>query len=180
MLIEELFSRGIMTMGPSRVDPARQIGVFSPQAVAGLPAARESALDTFRWLAGEWKYENAVPATRFNPAYSDIGKQRFVVSDGWVRGVAPDGTAMPMITFDPFSGHWIYLLMRGSYAMLRSREGWSGNAISFSGLMTMIGMECDWRMTWTKTGDDRFGFVNEERAPDGTWSYIDEWRFTRA
>jgi hypothetical protein len=28
MLIEELFSRGIMTMGPSRLDPCRQVGVF--------------------------------------------------------------------------------------------------------------------------------------------------------
>jgi hypothetical protein len=34
-------------------------------------------------------------------------------------------------------------------------------------------------MTWTRTGDDRFQFVNEERNLDGSWAYIDEWRFER-
>ena len=34
-------------------------------------------------------------------------------------------------------------------------------------------------MTWTKTSDDEFRFVNEEQTSDGEWSYIDEWRFQR-
>ena len=34
-------------------------------------------------------------------------------------------------------------------------------------------------MKWTRTGDDRFTFVNEERAADGTWIDIDAWRFSR-
>jgi hypothetical protein len=37
MLMEELFSRGIMTMGPSRTDPERRVGIFQPDFVAGLP-----------------------------------------------------------------------------------------------------------------------------------------------
>jgi hypothetical protein len=45
--------------------------------------------------------------------------------------------------------------------------------------MTMIGINCEWRMTWTRIGNDEFGFVNEEKNEDGSWIYIDEWRFTR-
>jgi len=29
-------------------------------------------------------------------------------------------------------------------------QGWIGEKIVFSGQMTMIGIDCDWRMTWTK------------------------------
>jgi len=46
-------------------------------------------------------------------------------------------------------------------------------------LMTMIGINCEWRMSWTKASDDEFAFVNEERGADGSWAYIDEWRMTR-
>jgi hypothetical protein len=63
--------------------------------------------------------------------------------------------------------------------MLRSPQGWVGEKIVFSGLMTMIGIDCEWRMTWTKEGVNRFAFVNEERGDDGSWAYIDEWRFSR-
>ena len=73
MLMEQLFSRGIMQMGPSRVDPQRQAGVFNPTFVAGLPALRAAEMEKFRWMAGEWAYENKVPATRISPAYTDIG-----------------------------------------------------------------------------------------------------------
>lgn len=44
--------------------------------------------------------------------------------------------------------------------------------------MTMLSVECEWRMRWTKESDDRFSFVNEERDGD-RWVYIDEWRFRR-
>ena len=44
MPIERLFSSGIMKMGPSRVDPERQVGVFNPAVVAGLPAVRAADL----------------------------------------------------------------------------------------------------------------------------------------
>ena len=181
MLIEELFSRGLMTMGPSRADAARQVGVFDSAAVSKLSALRAEQMEAFRWIAGEWNYENHVPATRVSPAYVDIGSQRFSCCerDLWICVVAPDGRESRHITFDPFSQQWIYVLIQGSYGILRSREGWRGNQIVFSGLMTMIGIDCDWRMTWTKQSDDEFLFVNEERRADGEWDYIDEWRFRR-
>jgi hypothetical protein len=28
-------------------------------------------------------------------------------------------------------------------------------------------------------GADAFGFVNEDQLADGSWSYIDEWRYLR-
>jgi hypothetical protein len=34
-------------------------------------------------------------------------------------------------------------------------------------------------MTWTRDGEDAFGFVNEEQLTGGSWSYIDEWRYQR-
>ncbi len=51
--------------------------------------------------------------------------------------------------------------------------------ITFLGLMTMIGVECDWRMTWTRVSDDKFQFVNEEKTPHNDWAYVDEWHFKR-
>jgi len=181
MLIEQLFSQGIMTMGPSRLDPQRQVGVFSPNIIGQLSAARAAEMDKFRWIAGEWSYENRVPATRLSPAYTDAGHQKFLLCerDSWVCIVAPDGSQQRHITFDPFSKQWIYVLTRGSYGILRSREGWVGDRMVFSGLMTMIGINCEWRMTWDKKSGDEFRFVNEEQAADGSWMYIDEWRFRR-
>jgi hypothetical protein len=70
------------------------------------------------------------------------------------------------------------VLAEGAYGILRS-PGWTDSQIAFTGLMTMIGVECEWRMTWTKASHDAFGFVNEERLADGSWSYIDEWRYRR-
>lgn len=180
MLIEELFAQGTMVMGPSRFDPNRQVGVFAPQALAGLPAFRTAELEKFRWIVGEWDYENAVPQTRFNPAYSDVGRQKFALTeDSWVCTVGPDGAPQRSITFDPLSRQWIYVLTRGSFGMLRSKDGWNNGRISFSGLMTMVGMECEWRMTWQRDSEAEFRFVNEERTPSGSWAYIDEWRFRR-
>ena len=49
----------------------------------------------------------------------------------------------------------------------------------------MIGIECEWRMTWIRAGgelhptEDEFRFVNEERTSEGTRAYIYEWRFRR-
>ena len=181
MLTEELFSRGIMTMGPSRNDPARLVGVFDSRFTAPLPALRTQHMQQFCWIAGEWNYENRVPATRLSPPYTDVGSARYSICDkgNWVCLVAPDGREMPQMTFDPFSRQWIYVLIWGSYGILRSPEGWTGNHIVFTGLMTMIGLTCDWRMTWIKSSGEEFRFINEERAEDGSWAYVDEWRFTR-
>jgi len=181
MLMEELFARGIMTMGVSRTDPERRVGVFRPEAVAGLPGLRAAEMERFRWIAGQWRYENRVPETRLSPAYIDAGTTRFSFCerDAWICSVSADGKENRGITFDPFSGQWIYVLTQGSYAMLRSREGWVGDRIAFSGAMTMLGIDCEWRMNWTKQSGDKFTFVNEERGTDGSWQYIDEWQFER-
>jgi hypothetical protein len=180
MLIEELFARGVMTMGPSKADPNRQVGVFRPEAVSGLPAIRSVEMEKFRWIAGQWRFENRVPATRRSPAYTDVGISRFAFceKDAWICLVSPDGAHTRHITFDPFSRQWIYLLAQGSYGMLCSPEGWIDDRIVFSGDMTMLGIECQWRMTWTKN-DDAFGFVNEQLGADSSRQYIDEWRFVR-
>jgi len=181
MLMEQLFSSGVMTMGPSKADSQRQVGIFRPEAISGLPAIRAAEMEKFRWVAGEWNYENSVPATRFNPAYSDIGTCRFAFCDkeAWICLVAPDGSEIRNVTFDPFSRQWIYLLYQGSYGILRSASGWQNSRLVFTGQMTMIGIECEWRMTWTKESDNAFRFVNEERGPQGDWQYIDEWCFKR-
>lgn len=181
MLMEELFSRGIMTMGPSRNNAGAQVGIFNSSVVSKLPALRAKEMEKFCWLAGEWSYENHVPAGRLHPAYIDIGCSRFSMTENnsWICTVAPDGSETPHITFDPFSEQWIYVLLRGSYGILRSREGWRGEKIVFSGLMTMIGIDTHWRMTWTKTGNHRFMFTNEEHLENGSWAFIDDWRFRR-
>jgi len=181
MLMERLFTSGILRMGPSRTDSARQAGVFNPAAIAGLSAARATEMDKFRWLAGEWDHENQVPPTSVSPAYTDAGVSRFSLCENgtWICAVAADGREMPHITFDPFSRQWIYVLTRGSYGMLRSPAGWQENRIVFTGPMTTIGIDCDWRMTWTRHGNDAFSFINEERLADGSWAYIDKWRFRR-
>ena len=181
MLMEKLFSSGVMQMGPSRTEPHRQVGVFNPKAVAGLPELRAARIEEFQWIAGEWNYENAVPATSSNPPYADIGTCKYSLCEKslWICMVAPDGREMQLITFDPFSRQWIYVLMNGAYGLLRSPEGWIGNQIVFTGQMTMIGFNCEWRMRWTKESADRFSFINEERSTDGSWAYIDEWRFRR-
>ena len=181
MLIEELFSRGVMTMGASKSEPTRQVGVFRPEAVAHLPAIRTAEMERFRWIVGDWNYENHVPATRVSPGYSDIGRCSFSLCEksGWICIVEPDGGNVRNITYDPLSHQWIYLVTRGSYGLLRSSEGWVRDRIVFSGSMTMVGINCEWRMTWTKQHQDSFGFMNEELLDDGSWAYIDEWRFTR-
>lgn len=179
-LMEELFSSGVMQMGPSRSDPARQVGVFNPGALADLPALKKSEMEKFRWIEGEWHHENMVPATAISPAYTDVGAGRYAfdAKGDWVCMVAPDGTQTPHITFDPFSRQWIYLLLRGAFGMLRSAEGWMADEIVFTGLMTMLGPTREWRMRWKRDGADLFTFVNEE-CLDGRWTHVDEWRFRR-
>ena len=179
-LIEKMFETGAVRMGPSRTDPSRQVATFDPAAIGRLAADRRTALEAFRWLEGAWTYENPVPATRLSPAYCDVGTAVFAPDSGgsWICRVAPDGQAIPLITFDPWSQQWIYVLTHGSYGVLRA-PGWQDDRIAFTGTMTMLGVTCEWRMTWTRHDPDAFAFVNEERAPDGSWSYIDEWRYRR-
>ena len=119
-----------MTMGASRVDPQRQAAVFRPEAIAQLVAARSAELEKLHWIAGEWNYENRVPATRLSPTYTDVGSSRFTIGDkgAWICLVEADGKEIRHITCDAFSRQWIYILARGSYGVLRSPEGWLTDA----------------------------------------------------
>src|SRR5882762_4610004 len=97
MLMEELFLKGVMVMGASKLDPGRQVGIFNPDFASGLPALRMAEIEKFRWLAGEWNYENEVPATRISPAYTDIGSSRFSLCEknSWICSVTPDNRELP-------------------------------------------------------------------------------------
>jgi hypothetical protein len=178
--MEELFTRGIMKMGPAHGDPDRQVGTFNPEFVKDLPPLRTARMNEFRWIEGEWTSVNNVPATAASPAYRDVseGKFRFCENGAWICMVARDGKEIPHITYDPFSKQWIYVLMRGAFGMLRA-PGWVDDRIEFTGLMTMIGVECEWRITWTKISPDEFRLVNEEKLPDGSWVFVDDWEFRR-
>jgi hypothetical protein len=179
MVMEELFKRGIMTMGPSRHDPANIVGVFNKDFAAGLPASRRAAMDTLRWIAGEWDSINTVPATRHNPAYAETGTGVLTLceKENWIcRG--REGTQKPHITFDPFSKQYMYVLTEGAYCVLRS-PGWQDQRLVFTGHMTMIGVDCEWRTTLTKRSAAEFHYLNEEQLPGGEWALIDEWLFTR-
>jgi hypothetical protein len=179
-LIDAMFASGVVQMGPSRHDPSRQVATFDPAAIRTLAAARERELQRFVWLVGDWRFENEVPAGRLNPAYTDVGRATYVRSEdgAWICSSQPNGKLIPLLTFDAWSGQWIYILASGAYGVLRS-PGWTGNSIVFTGTMTMVGVTCEWRMTWSKHSDDYFQFVNEELLLGGGWSSIDEWRHTR-
>ena len=180
MLMEELFERGIMVMGPAKDDAARQTGTFNVELLKTFPALKAAEIEKMRWLEGEWTSVNRVPATSKNPAYEDhsFGKYRFCEKDAWICLVGKDERERRFITFDPFSKQWIYLLAEGAYGILRS-QGWTGNELVFEGEMTMIGVNCVLRQTWTKKSDDEFSFVNEEKLQDGSWGYVDEWELKR-
>jgi hypothetical protein len=181
MLMQQLFERGIMTMGPSPKDPERQVGVFNPKFLAGLAEDRRAKMAEMAWLAGDWVTLNRVPETPANPAYDDPGTATLKPGEGgsWICGVGPDGRERPFITYDPLSKQWIYVLTRGAFGILRS-PGWRGNQIVFEGRMTMIGVDCELRQTWTKVSDDEYRFINEELLPDGSWGYVDAWEYRRA
>jgi hypothetical protein len=96
--------------------------------------------------------------------YSETGSARIRLceKDAWHCRVAVDGRERPFITFDPFSKQWMYILAEGAYGILRS-PGWTANRIVFEGRMTMIGVDCELRQTWTKVSDDEYIFINEEQ-----------------
>jgi len=175
-----MFASGVVRMGASRFDPARQVATFDPAAIGALVAARDQELRAFSWLLGEWDFENQVPAGERNPSYIDIGHVRYVRSDdaAWICVAMPNGKTVPLLTFDAWSRQWIYVLTNGAFGMLRS-AGWTSDQIVFTGTMTIVGVTCDWRMTWSRQGQDVFRFVNEEKTAAGAWAYIDEWRYVR-
>jgi len=175
-----MFASGVVRMGASRVDPTRQVATFDPAAIGALIAVRDQELQTFLWILGEWDFENHVPAGDRNPAYIDVGRVRYVRSDDatWICVAMPHGKAVPLLTFDAWSRQWIYVLTNGAFGILRS-VGWEDDQLVFTGTMTIVGVTCEWRMTWSRQGQDAFRFVNEEKTAAGTWAYIDEWRYVR-
>ena len=178
-MIAELFEKGIMVMGPSRHDPAQTVGTFPPDLIPKLMAERVAAMQAVHSMAGDWITENSVPASAHNPAYIDHGRATMELgpSGMWICNVR-NGNPVPHITYDPFSRQWMYVLAEGAYGIVRS-PGWDGDRISFTGLMTMIGAEREFRHTITKVSGDEFHALNEERSADG-WAYVDEWKFRRA
>jgi hypothetical protein len=178
-LIAELFRRGIMVMGPSRHDPGRIVGTFPPDLIQKITTERLGEMQKAGFMAGDWLTENLVPATPHNRAYIEAGKgsMRLSSSGTWLCLVR-NGVEVPHITYDPFSKQWMYLLVEGAFGILRSK-GWVGDQISFTGLMTMIGAEREFRHTITKLGADEFSALNEERH-GAEWIYVDEWHFRRA
>jgi len=175
-VIEELFSKGVMVMGPSREDPNREVGIFNRERVAGFGAARKVAMAQMAWLAGVWSAENKVPATKRNPAYVDRLTYTYQVCENgsWICLVDGRGKERPHITYDPFSNKWIYVLAEGAFGILRS-SGWTASSIEFTGPMLMLGAERDVRQVWHKVSDEEFRFVNEERTASGEWVLTDEW-----
>ena len=180
MLMEELFGRGIMVMGPAKDNPSRMTGTFNMELLKTFPALKAAEMEKMRWLEGEWESVNRVPATSKNPAYEETGSgmYRFCEKEAWVCLVGKDGRERRYLTFDPFSRQWIYLLAEGAYGILRS-PGWNGDALVFEGEMTMIGVNCVLRQAWKKKCHNEFSFVNEEKLPDGTWAHVDEWELRR-
>jgi hypothetical protein len=84
MMIEKLFAMGVMTIGLSRHDPDRQVGVFAPGVIENAAATRSREMERLSWIGGEWRFENAVPATAHNPAYIEAGTVRYSICEGWV------------------------------------------------------------------------------------------------
>ena len=64
-----------------------------------------------------------------------------------------------------------HILMEELFGRGIMRMGPSRHDPDFEGHVAMIGVECDLRQTWTKVSGDGFGFVNEERLPDGSWGW---------
>jgi hypothetical protein len=178
-LIEELFEKGTMVMGPSRHDPAETVGTFPPDLLPKLIAERKEQVQKLQFMVGDWLTVNQVPATSQTPAYAERSKGTFRISPSgtWLCMVR-NGTEIKYITYDPFSEQWMYVLAEGAYGILRSK-GWQGDQIAFSGLMTMIGVERELRHTITKVNDEEFKALNEERHGD-EWIYVDEWSYRRA
>jgi hypothetical protein len=53
VLMEELFGRGIMVMGPAKDDASRQTGTFNAELLKTFPALKAKEMEKMRWLEGE-------------------------------------------------------------------------------------------------------------------------------
>jgi len=171
LIFEQLVSRGLMVF-----DPNRKVLTFSLPVIAKLPALRQAKIEEFKWLVGDWAFENHVRATPTTPAYTDTYYYTYELADSGTRyTVSGHGAkARPYLTFDPFSNRWMMTFTEGLFGVLQS-NGWQRDAIVFSGPLTMLGIDCELRQTITKKSSDEFHILNEEKLPDGSWRETDEF-----
>ena len=165
LIFEQLVARGLMAF-----DPNRKVLAFNLPALAKFPAIRQQKMEEFKWLIGEWAFENRVHATPTTPAYTDTYFYAYNLSDDGTRfTVSGHGAkARPYLAFDPFSNRWMMTFTEGLFGVLQS-NGWQGDAIVFTGLLTMLGVDCELRQTITKKSSDEFHILNEEKLRDETW-----------
>jgi len=175
LIFEQLVARGLMVY-----DPNRKVLTFNLPMLARFPAIRQQKIDEFKWLIGEWAFENHVRATSTTPAYTDTYFYIYDLADNGSRyTVSGHGAqARPYLTFDPFSNRWMMTFTEGLFGVLQS-EGWQGDTIVFTGPLTMLGVDCELRQTITKKSPDEFHIMNEEKLPDGAWLVTDEFHCRR-
>lgn len=171
LIFEQLVSRGLMTL-----DPKRNVLAFNLPVIAKCPAIRQERIGEFKWMIGDWAFENHVRGTPTTPAYTDTYYYTYELADNGTRyTVSGHGAkARPYLTFDPFSNRWMMTFTEGLFGVLQS-HGWEGDTIVFSGPLTMLGIDCELRQTLTKKGPDEFQILNEEKLPDGSWRETDEF-----
>jgi hypothetical protein len=170
-IFEQLVARGLMVF-----DPSRKVLTFNLRTLAKFPAIRQQRIEEFKWLIGDWAFENHVRATPNTPAYVDTYYYTYELADDGSRyTVSGHGAkARPYLTFDPFSNRWMMTFTEGLFGILQS-DGWNGDSIIFTGPLTMLGVDCELRQTITKKGPDEFHILNEEKLPDATWRETDEF-----
>ena len=171
LIFEQLVSRGLMAL-----DPNRNVLVFNVPVLARFPAIRQQRIEEFKWMIGDWAFENHVRATPTTPAYTDTYYYTYELADTGSRyTVSGHGAkARPYLTFDPFSNRWMMTFTEGLFGVLQS-DGWKGDAIVFTGPLTMLGIDCELRQTITRKGPDEFHILNEEKLADGSWRETDEF-----
>jgi len=171
LIFEQLVARGLMVF-----DPNRKVLTFNLRALAQFPALRQQRIDEFKWLVGEWSFENHVRATSTTPPYTDTYFYTYALSDNDTRYTVSGHGAKerPYLTFDPFSNRWMMTFTEGLFGVLQSK-GWQGDTIVFTGPLTMLGVDCELRQTITKKGENEFHILNEEKLPDGSWRETDEF-----
>ena len=171
LIFEQLVSRGLMVF-----DPNRKVLTFNLAVLAKFPALRQQKIEEFKWLIGEWSFENHVRGTPTTQAYTDTYYYTYELADNGSRyTVSGHGaTARPYLTFDPFSNRWMMTFTEGLFGVLQS-DGWKGESIVFTGPLTMLGVDCELRHTITKKSQDEFHILNEEKLPDDAWGVTDEF-----
>jgi len=174
-LFQQLFARGFMIF-----DPRKKAGVFNPTVVSEFASARKQKMAEFRWLIGNWDATNHVRATPTTPEYTDTYQYTYTLCDNETRICisGPSGRERPHLTFDPFSARWMMTFVDGVYGVLQS-DGFSGNSITFTGKLTMLGVDCELRQTIERRGPDEFFVRNDEHLQDGNWYLVDDFTFRR-